>query len=310
MTTNEHSHANSAYMTLAPLGVLHVEGEDGQSLLQNLLTNDVDALAINQSQITGLCNPKGRLLAIFLLVRRHNRYQLILPKTMCAGLKQRLSMYILRSKVTISDVSDSIFCMGLSSATGISSLTLPDESYQATEHNDSVIIKYPSSQPRFLFIGPTAEVNTLISELAEQQWQVATPSQWELLDMEAGLPMIWPETKEQFTTQQVNLDLVNGVSFKKGCYPGQEIVARLHYLGTPSRRMFQGEVQTQNSVEIGDEVTSDNGNIAGHVVRVEHKNKNTLLMLLSLKLSAVNLGVFVHHNEQVTIINNIIAEEQ
>lgn len=310
MTTNEHSHANSYFMTLDSLGVLHVEGKDGQGLLQNLLTNDVDALAINQSQITGLCSPKGRLLGIFLLVRRDNGYQLILPKTMCAGLQQRLSMYILRSKVTISDISDTFSCMGLSSAASINSLILPEKTYQATECNDSVIIKLPSSRPRFLFIGPAAEVDTLVSELTEQQWQVAAPSQWELLDIEAGLPMIWPETKEKFTTQQVNLDLVNGVSFKKGCYPGQEIVARLHYLGKPSRRMFQAEVQTANSVDIGAEVTTDNGNIAGHVVRVEHKDKSTLLMLLSLKLSAINLDVFVHNNEKIIIINDAITEEQ
>jgi folate-binding Fe-S cluster repair protein YgfZ len=102
--------------------------------------------------------------------------------------------------------------------------------------------------------------------------------------------------------------LINGVSFKKGCYPGQEIVARLHYLGTPSRRMFQAQVDTANLVKVGDEVTSDTGDIAGHVVRVQRKDNDILQMLLSLKLSAVKLGVFVHNNEQVTIIDSNIVE--
>lgn len=310
MTPNEPSLANAFFMTLSQLGVLQVEGEDAQSLLQNLLTNDVAALAINQSQLAGLCNPKGRLLAIFLLLRRSNSYQLILPKTMCAGLQQRLSMYVLRSKVTITDVSDNMTCMGLTlGANGIiSSQVLPNEIYQASEHDDSVLIKYPGSQPRFLYIGSPSQVTDFTAELLEQQWQLAAESDWELLDIEAGLPIILPETKEQFTPQQVNLDLVNGVSFKKGCYPGQEIVARLHYLGTPSRRMFQAEVHTANLVKVGDEVTSDKGDIAGHVVRVQRKNETNLQMLLSLKLTAVNLGIFVHNNEQVTIIDSLIVQ--
>ncbi|MDO7598163.1 MAG: hypothetical protein MUR51_10920 [Pseudomonadota bacterium] len=310
MTPNEHAHANSYFMTLDQLGVLEVEGEDAQSLLQNLLTNDVAALAVNQSQLTGLCNPKGRLLAIFLLLRRSSGYQLILPKVMIAGLQQRLTMYILRSKVTITDASDNMTCMGLTLAPNgiINSRVLPEDLYQASEHDDSVLIKYPGSQPRFLCIGLSSQVTTFTAELLEQDWQLAAESDWELLDIEAGSPIVRPETKEQFTPQQVNLDLVNGVSFKKGCYPGQEIVARLHYLGTPSRRMFQAEVDTANLVKVGDEVTSDTGDIAGHVVRVQRKKDDTLQMLLSLKLSAVKPGVFVHNNEQVKIIDNGIVE--
>lgn len=310
MMPNEHSLANAFFTTLSQLGVLQVEGEDAQSLLQNLLTNDVAALAINQSQLAGLCNPKGRLLAIFLLLRRSNSYQLILPKTMCAGLQQRLSMYVLRSKTTITDVSDNMACMGLTLAANgiINSRVLPDEIYQASEHDDSVLIKYPGNQPRFLCIGSPTEVTHFTAELLEQQWQLGAESDWELLDIEAGLPIILPETKEQFTPQQVNLDLVNGVSFKKGCYPGQEIVARLHYLGTPSRRMFQAEVHTANIVTVGDDVTSDKGDIAGHVVRVQRKNEVSLQMLLSLKLTAVNQGVFVHNNEPVTIIDSLIVQ--
>ena len=310
MMPNEHSLANSFFMTLGQLGVIQVAGEDAQSLLQNLLTNDVAALAINQSQLTGLCNPKGRLLAIFLLLRRNNGYQLILPKTMCAGLQQRLSMYVLRSKVTITDVSDTMTCIGLTPAANdsIKSRVLPSEIYQATEYDDSVLIKYPGSPSRFLCIGSASQISAFTAELLEQQWQIAAESDWELLDIAAGIPMILPETKEQFTPQQLNLDLVNGVSFKKGCYPGQEIVARLHYLGTPSRRMFQAEAQTANGVKAGDEITTDKGNIAGHVVSAQCANDNTLLMLLSLKLSEIDQDLFIHITDQITILNRELEQ--
>lgn len=302
----------SSFMPLTQLGVLQVEGEDAQSLLQNLLTNDVAALAIDQGQLTGLCNPKGRLLAIFLLLRRSNGYQLILPKTMCTGLQQRLSMYILRSKVSISDASENLACIGLSLAANgsVNALKLPDTIFQATEHDDSVLIKYPGHQTRFLSISPSNKASTFTAELTEQNWHAADESNWELLDIAAGLPMILPETKEQFTTQQVNLDLVNGVSFKKGCYPGQEIVARLHYLGTPSRRMFQAEVQTSNAIIEGAEVTSKSGDIAGHVVRVQRKNNETLLMLLSLKLSAIEQDIFINGSELMTIFDNELVTKE
>lgn len=309
MKPNEHSLASSFLMPLNQLGVLQVEGDDAQNLLQNLLTNDVAALAVNQSQLTGLCNPKGRLLAIFLLLRRSNGYQLILPKTMCAGLQQRLSMYILRSKVTINDVSEHLSCMGLTPAVNsvINSHQLPESTYHATEQDDQhdgVLIKYPNHRSRFLYIGSSNQAAAFTTELLEQQWQLATELDWELLDIEAGLPNVQPETKEQFTPQQVNLDLIDGVSFKKGCYPGQEIVARLHYLGTPSRRMFQAEAQSSNIVNAGDEVTSDNGNIAGHVVSAQRLDDNSALMLLSLKLSEVDNALFVHSTDKVTILNN------
>mgnify|MGYP003644494958 FL=1 len=90
---------------------------------------------------------------------------------MCAGLQQRLSMYILRSKVTISDISDTLTVMGLSLATGdnISSRVLPDEIYQATEHDDSVLIKYPGSQPRFLYLGTSSQTSAFTAELLEDQ---------------------------------------------------------------------------------------------------------------------------------------------
>jgi len=293
-------------MPLSQLGVLQVEGDDAQSLLQNLLTNDVAALDINQGQLTGLCNPKGRLLAIFLLLRRNNGYQLILPKTMCTGLQQRLSMYILRSKVSITDVSEELTCIGLSpvASASINALTLPEIVFQATEQDECVLIKYPGNQPRFLAIFPSSKASAFTAELVEQDWHTADESDWELLDIAAGLPIILPETKEQFTTQQVNLDLVNGVSFKKGCYPGQEIVARLHYLGTPSRRMFQAEVATTSTINEGDEVTSEGGNVAGHVVRFQRKNNDSSLMLLSLKLSDINLDIFINETAQIKIINN------
>lgn len=275
------------FMPLSQLGILQVEGDDAQSFLQNLLTNDVTALDINQSQLSGFCNAKGRLFALFLLVRRQQAYQLILPKLMCADLQQRLSMYVLRSKVTISDQTDNLVCIGLTGN---------------NEQTDPPIIQLPNNADRYLCICTPDQADKIYHSLLEQQWQSTSETHWDLLDIADGLPMIFPESKEKFTPQQVNLDLVDGVSFKKGCYPGQEVVARLYYLGKPSRRMFLAEAQTNNLPNIAQEVTIENGDIAGHVVRVQRKDENTLQLLLSLKLLDPQPAIFLDKTTVVTVI--------
>lgn len=292
MTLTEHSY----FMPLSHQGVLQLEGEDAQSLLQNLLTNDVTTLALNQSQLTGLCNPKGRLLALFLLVRRNNAYQLVLPREMCAGLQQRLSMYILRSKVTIKDISDDMNCIGLMPSSN------EDMSLLATDD----LTLYPSKQTRFLYIASKDQTAEFVDQLKAKHWQLATAENWELQEIDDGLPMIYLDSKEKFTTQQVNLDLVNGVSFKKGCYPGQEIVARLHYLGAPSRRMFQAEARSATLANIGDEITTDSGDIAGHIVRTQFSNDTGLRLLVSLKLACLDATLFLNQTE-ITIFNKEIS---
>jgi len=293
LTTHSDSATENCFIPLPQLGVQHVSGEEAQSFLQNLLTNDVNALAINQSQLSGFCNAKGRLFAIFQLVRRDGYYQLVLPKTMGSVLQQRLSMFILRSKVTISNESESTVCIGLSNINNavFDQLNIPDDMMMGDKLSR-----------RQLCISSLESVNKLLLKLQEQQCQLSSDMLWEKANIEAGIPAIYPETKEKFTPQQVNLDLVNGVSFSKGCYPGQEVVARLHYLGKPSRRMFLAEVNTQNLPNIGDEVTTDTHDIAGHIVRVQFKDDNTVQLLLSLKLSEQENNLFINKSEKLKLI--------
>ena len=107
------------------------------------------------------------------------------------------------------------------------------------------------------------------------------------------------------STSTVNLDLVKGVSFNKGCYPGQEIVARLHYLGNPSRRMFYAETSTEEPPIVGEEVLTETGEVAGHIVHSQIKNSNKLKLLLSLKLSEQENKLFI--NDSIPIELNINA---
>jgi len=293
LSTDTSSASTQQYMPLPQLGVIYVRGDDAQSFLQNLLTNDVNALANNQSQLSGFCNAKGRLSAIFQLIRRNDYYQLLLPKTMTAALQQRLSMFVLRSKVTITDESEKSVCIGLINPTheSLDTLGLSLNSIISDQYSD-----------RYTSISPLDEISPLIEKLQQQQWSLNSEHVWEQLDIKAGLATIYPQTKEKFTPQQVNLDLVDGVSFNKGCYPGQEVVARLHYLGKPSRRLFIAEIKCPDALTVGDEVSTEAGDIAGHIVRLAGKQSETVQLLVSLKLSELEKTLFIKQAE-LSIVN-------
>ncbi len=306
VNTDSDLQITSCFMPLNELGVLQVTGDDGQRFLQNLLTNDVDLLNVNQAQLNGFCNAKGRLFAVFILVRRDDGFQLVLPKVMCTLLQQRLSMYILRSNVIISDVSGAIVCMGITS--DLNTMALPTAHYQGVESDGIIFIKYFDSEPYFLCLSTQEKAATFIQSLPQDTWEIATEKQWQQFEIEQGLPSIYPETKEKFTPQQLNLDLIGGVSFNKGCYPGQEIVARLHYLGKPSRRMFIAEIKATRLPTAGQEVTTEDGSVAGHIVRSQYKDKITISLLLSLKLADQQPTIFVNNTTEISVFEQQFTE--
>lgn len=304
-TSKDINYETTSYlMPLIQLGVLQINGEDAGVFLQNLLTSNVNDLALNQSQLSGLCNPKGRLLAIFLLIHRPDCYQLVLPKTMVTFIQQRLTMFILRSKVTITDITPETAILGLTASNdGVDVLPfLPRDNYSGID-NKGFLVKIPGKVERYLSLSSFNEAEILCQTLLQHQFAVTQQTQWQLLDIAAGIPMIFPESKETFTPQQVNLDLIGGVSFKKGCYPGQEVVARLHYLGTPSRRMFKARCATQILPVAGQAVYDKENNTIGHVVCAEFESANSIKLLLSLKLSECGHKAYLDNQH----IDDIIA---
>lgn len=278
------SDTDSSLIPLPHLGVLSVEGEDASSFLQNLLTNDLNALAIGQSQYSGLCNPKGRLLALFMILRTgESQYQLVLPNSLCDAISKRLSMYVLRSKVTVTDSSEHWHCIGLTH-NNTSDLGWTTTDYEGGADLDGWYTKLPAQTPRWLVLLPAEQLEVHCQGLISQGYQPSPENNWLHIDIQSGLPQIYPETQEKFTPQQLNLDLINAVSFKKGCYPGQEVVARLHYLGNPSRRLFMTSAETGLIPTPGDEVKTKEGQVAGHIVSA-CQNAGRLDCLLSLKLA-------------------------
>jgi folate-binding protein YgfZ len=214
--------------------LLRFSGADAQAFLHGQLTCDVAALQPGSSSYGGYCTPKGRLLATFLLWLSDDGYTMLLPAALAESIRKRLTMYVLRSKVKVEDLTPDLACIGIygeDAAQQIAALggAVPERLHGAAVRDGVTVIQLPVK--RYLAVLPKAQAG-----LADNR------DTWTGLDIAAGIPFILPATQEEFVPQMVNLDLIGGLSYTKGCYPGQEIVARTHYLGKLKQRMYRAVV--------------------------------------------------------------------
>ena len=199
-------------------------GDDAAAFLHGQFTNDVESLGVGEAQWNGWCSPKGRLLATFLLVRRPGEFLLLLPAELAGPIAKRLAMFVLRSRVKIADVSAQYARRGI-----IAARDAP-RPMRVTEQDGSITVGLDGG--RFIALTPPGKASAANT----------TTDAWELASIRAGVPIITAATQEAFVPQMANFELVGGVSFKKGCYPGQEIVARMQYRGGLKRRMALAHV--------------------------------------------------------------------
>ena len=240
---------------LSHFALVEASGEDASVFLQGQLTNDIEQVSNNASQLSGYCNQKGRLLASFRIFKKQDVLSLIIPTELFDETFKRLKMYVMRSKVTFNNYSDEYVSIGISgpdAGTELEKQTgqIPTETDQVTHSGDLSIIKLAGVQPRFQIVGPVEAMIKLWQNLDVNAAPVGKDV-WNLLEIRAGIPTIYQPTVEAFVPQMVNLELINGVSFKKGCYTGQEIVARMHYLGKLKRRMYRIHIDTSEPVAAG-----------------------------------------------------------
>lgn len=254
-----HTKDGTVIVDLSHLGLIQFSGEDAQAFLQGQLTCDVIKIKPDMAQYGGYCTPKGRLLANFLLWQNEG-YLMQLPAGLCAAIQQRLSLFVLRAKVKLTNINDKFIRIGVAGKNArmivekVSGVKFGPDQRLAVQHNEqtSIICLAPH---RFEFIAAIEHAPTLWAHLTEN----TTPAGaicWDWLDIQSGIPVILPATQEEFIPQMVNLDAIDGVSFQKGCYPGQEIVARTRYLGKLKRRMYLAHIATDTPVAPGDDLFS------------------------------------------------------
>ena len=223
--------------------LLEITGDDATDFLHAQLTNDVQALSAGGAQWNGWCSAKGRLLATFLLVKRPQGYWMLLPAEIAAPIAKRLGMFVLRSKVKIADASQRFARFGLAGPGASGALIRhwgeAPQPMRALEGDAGVGIGIGGD--RFVIVAPAERAAATLAKLAESATRVGRAA-WEWTSIQAGFPTIVAATQEAFVPQMANFDLIGGVSFKKCCYPGQEIVARTQYRGILKRRMALAHV--------------------------------------------------------------------
>ncbi|OGT20235.1 MAG: hypothetical protein A2V90_03675 [Gammaproteobacteria bacterium RBG_16_57_12] len=257
---------------LSHLGLIKISGEDAVSFMQNLFSNDIKQVSGQRSQLSSLCSAKGRVLALFRIFIHAGNYYLQLPGVILEPTLKRLRMYILRSRVTVADASDDLIRIGFTcpeSSHDPASLPgkLPEQADDAAPFGQSTIIKISNTPARYEVIGANGEIKKIWQVLAAQATPVG-PQPWRLLDIRDGIPNIYPPTVEAFVPQMINLESLAALSFTKGCYPGQEVVARTHYLGKVKRHMYLAHVSGEHLPAPGDTVylDLDNQSAAGKIV--------------------------------------------
>ncbi|MCP5298970.1 MAG: folate-binding protein YgfZ [Chromatiaceae bacterium] len=282
-----------ALCDLSHLGLIRVSGTDSRRFLQGQLTNDVNQVTGELAQLSSHCSPKGRMLGSFWIFQRGDDLYLQLPRERLPAILKRLQMFVLRAAVTLDDVSDALARFGIAGECAESLLPFAPTAPKATLTRDGItVLRLPGDRPRFEVVGTAAQLTPLWSGAAERA-QVAEAGFWSLLDIRAGVPTVLDDTAEAFVPQMTNLQLIGGISFTKGCYTGQEVVARMQYLGKLKRRMYRARIGGDEFPAPGTELysaSSESGQGAGRVVDAAISPDGGYEALVVLQISSAEAG--------------------
>ena len=275
MNAQDHSKIDlNGAVGLDDWGVIRASGADARSFLHGQLTQDVTGLAPGQARLAGFCSVKGRLSASFVIWCEPDGDTLLAcSKDLLAATLKRLSMFVMRAKCKLTDASDEVPLLGLAGS------LVPDLApWQTAAVDGRLLIRLPDAVgvARALLAGP--------GPLPKHALQL---EDWRWLEVQSGIARIDAATVDEFVPQMINFELVGGVNFKKGCFPGQEIVARSQYRGSIKRRAYI--VTSDVGLRSGQDVFSaaDPSQPAGKVVLAgTHAGRHAALV--ELKIAAVS----------------------
>jgi len=281
---------------LSHYGLISAEGEEARDFLQNQFSNDMRLVSDSESQISAYCSPKGRMMAAFRIFQHSETFYLRLPRSILEPTLKRLRMFIMRSQVTLEDASDKLASIGFAGPEAQQRLgkileKVPTEPNTMAENNGLMIIRLPDPLARFEIHGDPEAVIGLWRRLARQASPVGADC-WSWLDIQAGVPEVLPATVEAFVPQMVNLEALDGISYKKGCYPGQEVVARMHYLGKLKRRMYRAHASTDAVPSPGDNLYSpaETDQSVGKVVEAQPNPNGGVDLLAVIQIATADSG--------------------
>ncbi|MFD0882557.1 folate-binding protein YgfZ [Variovorax dokdonensis] len=279
---------------LSHLGVIVAEGPDAAAFLHGQLTQDISLLNDTQARLAALCTPKGRMIASFIGIRpQPETIVLMLGADILAATLKRLQMYVLRAKVKLRDASTEFALFGLAgSAVVANGLDAAAPAWvRKAVGTASVVSLYPADGvPRALWIGP--------ADAQPPKGNAMEPALWAWSEVRSGVASLSTPVLDAFVPQMLNYESVGGVNFKKGCYPGQEVVARSQFRGTLKRRAYV--VQADGPLEVGQEIYSpaDAEQPVGTVVQAAASPDGGFDAIASLQVSAAEAGSLRAQNAQ------------
>jgi tRNA-modifying protein YgfZ len=246
---------------LSPLALLAVSGEGAKKLLQGQLTCQLEDITENQSRLGAYCNPQGRMLSLFRLFFFKDTYYLQMPAEILDDTLNTLKKYAVFFKVKLEDASSTIQRISIHGPQAekklkLFSTTLPQNTDEALLLDDMLCVKLPGVLAHYEFLGAADNIKNLREKISAHT-ETSSINAWKYANIAAGIPSIYAATFTKLLPHEVNLPQINGVSFSKGCYTGQEIIARMEYRGQLKKHMYRARVKTTVLPEPGHAIYHD-----------------------------------------------------
>jgi len=309
ISVNEGTATQEFISDLSHLSIIEITGQDAVEFLNGQFTINIKQLAKNHLQFSAWCNPKGQVKTTFFIYRHKTGFNILLPAELKDSFLKQLQMYIMRANVKLIDKSDVLVRVGiqtnnnklLAESTG----SLPEQEGGITIQNGLHCLHTFSSEnnsQRYIFIGSIEKLTNLWQEFLRHSTAMDTAT-WKLLDIQAGYPWLSQQTTEKLLPQMLNLDLIDGLDYQKGCYPGQEIIARLHFRGQLKRSLYLATCSVDVRPEIADRLyANDHENSIGIVINAQvYEDKYYLLAVIEKELIENHLSLHEPNGAALTI---------
>ncbi len=309
VSVNEGTATQEFISDLSHLSIIEITGQDAVEFLNGQFTINIKQLAKNHLQFSAWCNPKGQVKTTFFIYRHKTGFNILLPAELKDSFLKQLQMYIMRANVKLIDKSDVLVRVGiqtnnnklLAESTG----SLPEQEGGITIQNGLHCLHTFSSEnnsQRYIFIGSIEKLTNLWQEFLRHSTAMDTAT-WKLLDIQAGYPWLSQQTTEKLLPQMLNLDLIDGLDYQKGCYPGQEIIARLHFRGQLKRSLYLATCSVDVRPEIADRLyANDHENSIGIVINAQvYEDKYYLLAVIEKELIENHLSLHEPNGAALTI---------
>lgn len=276
---------------LSHIGLISVNGTDAQAFLQGQLSNDLNEVSAEKAQLSSYSSPKGRAITTLQVTQRQDTYYLSLSADVLEPVLKRLRMFVMRSQVTLEDAGDSLVHFGYADPRGEQRLgdiigAIPMQPMDVVHHGNLSIVRRAASVPRFEVLGDLDAARSLWEKLDVHATGVGHGA-WDYFDIEAGIPHVTIDSMEAWVPQMMNLHLINAISFSKGCFPGQEVVARLKYLGKNKRQLYRIGIDTLELPAVGARIDDTDGKEAGQILNACLNPDGKVEALAVMKVTAL-----------------------